>query len=153
MATFRDLTEYSYARSEPGVLNVGWLGAESEFMTADPSPEFLRALVRGAFEDHNVMRGLQNCNFCDLESGGFGVLIDDDGSVRYWDKSIIEPPAWLGTGEIRVTSEKGVTYAAPTLVVHYVLDHHYAPPEEFVEAMLYQFGDQTAAADPAPGDS
>lgn len=83
MTTYGDLTEYSYMRPEPGVLNVGWLGRESTFEIAEPSPEFLRALVRGACEDHNILRGLHNCELCAMETDRTGVLIADDGLVQY----------------------------------------------------------------------
>ncbi len=42
----------------------------------------------------------------------------------------------LGTSEIRVFFSDGRVYAAPTLVYHYVVDHHYRPPAEFVTALL-----------------
>jgi hypothetical protein len=35
-----------------------------------------------------------------------------------------------------VFGSDGRTYAAPTLVYHYVVRHHYSPPEEFVRAVL-----------------
>jgi hypothetical protein len=41
----------------------------------------------------------------------------------------------LGTGELWVTGDKGVIYAAPTLIVHYVEDHGYVPPAAFVSAL------------------
>ena len=43
---------------------------------------------------------------------------------------------WLGSAEIRVFSNEGVTYAAPNLIYHYIVDHHYLPPEEFIRAVL-----------------
>jgi hypothetical protein len=41
----------------------------------------------------------------------------------------------LGSAEIRVFGEAGLIYAAPDLIYHYVLVHHYSPPEVFVRAM------------------
>ena len=41
-----------------------------------------------------------------------------------------------GNGQIRVLSAKGVWYAAPTLVHHYVTMHEYHPPAAFVDAVL-----------------
>ena len=43
--------------------------------------------------------------------------------------------AYLGNGEIRVRGEAAY-YASPTLIYHYVVAHHYKPPEEFIEAVL-----------------
>lgn len=40
----------------------------------------------------------------------------------------------VGNGEIRVGSD-GITYAAPVLIVHYIKDHGYLPPAQFLEAI------------------
>jgi hypothetical protein len=41
----------------------------------------------------------------------------------------------VGDAEIRVGAEDGTWLVAPTLVLHYVTDHAYAPPPEFIEAV------------------
>ena len=43
--------------------------------------------------------------------------------------------ASIGNGEIRVRGE-GLVYAAPALIYHYVVDHNYRPPDEFIAAVL-----------------
>ncbi len=43
----------------------------------------------------------------------------------------------LGSAEIRVFGSNGVTYAAPDMIYHYVAEHEYKPPDEFIEAVLY----------------
>ncbi|MEJ7786715.1 MAG: hypothetical protein WKF96_18085 [Solirubrobacteraceae bacterium] len=45
-------------------------------------------------------------------------------------------PVRLRNGEIRVTGEDGTVYAAPTMIAHYVAEHDYLPPQEFVDALL-----------------
>jgi hypothetical protein len=40
----------------------------------------------------------------------------------------------VGNGEIRVGSD-GITYAAPVLIVHYIKDHGYLLPAQFLEAI------------------
>jgi hypothetical protein len=42
----------------------------------------------------------------------------------------------MGNGEIRVTGRNGNIYVAPVLVLHYVVVHGYAPPPEFVDAVV-----------------
>ncbi|WP_249375347.1 hypothetical protein [Streptomyces sp. I05A-00742] len=42
----------------------------------------------------------------------------------------------LGTAELRVVSADGTWFIAPDLVLHYVTDHGYLPPDDFVEAVL-----------------
>ncbi len=41
----------------------------------------------------------------------------------------------LGYAEIRVFGKRGKSYAAPNMLYHYVTDHHYKPPDEFIEAL------------------
>ena len=50
-------------------------------------------------------------------------------------------PAWTrwadqrsSNGEIRVAGE-GVVFAAPVLIVHYIEEHGYLPPAQFLEAV------------------
>lgn len=43
---------------------------------------------------------------------------------------------WLGSAEIRVKAKDGRIYAAPNLIYHYVAEHDYDPPKEFIEALL-----------------
>jgi hypothetical protein len=40
----------------------------------------------------------------------------------------------LGNGEIRVPGANGLVYAAPTLICHYIDEHEYGPPEDFLHA-------------------
>ncbi|WP_449343591.1 DUF7919 family protein [Streptomyces yaanensis] len=41
----------------------------------------------------------------------------------------------LGHAEIRAVSDDGVLYAAPNLIIHYVVDHLYGLPAEFIDAV------------------
>jgi hypothetical protein len=41
----------------------------------------------------------------------------------------------LGDAEIRVGGENGIVYAAPTLICHYIHEHGYRPPDEFLAAV------------------
>ena len=50
-------------------------------------------------------------------------------------------PAWAGwaeprssNGEIRVAGNQ-IIFAAPVLIVHYIEEHGYLPPAEFLEAV------------------
>ena len=50
---------------------------------------------------------------------------------------MLEPdPERQGNGEIRVTDRSGVTYVAPVLIRHYVSEHEYVPPRQFIDAVL-----------------
>lgn len=41
----------------------------------------------------------------------------------------------LGTAEIHVTDARGHVFAASTLVIHYIIEHSYAPPMVFQDAL------------------
>ena len=56
-------------------------------------------------------------------------LLYIDGQMRRGDEELR-----LGSAEIRVFGREEGTYAAPDLIYHYVVDHHYLPPEEFIKA-------------------
>ena len=40
----------------------------------------------------------------------------------------------LGNGEIHIAAERSTVYVAPTMIVHYIIDHYYLPPATFIEA-------------------
>ncbi|MFD1151449.1 DUF7919 family protein [Saccharothrix hoggarensis] len=125
MTTYEDLTPYAYSPEVTGpVVNVGWLGEESRFEVGDPEPGFaeaLLALVR--FHHVRVTRGWQQCRLCGPGAAYPVCEPDGDGEVV------------LGGAEVDVPGP-GVVYAAPNLVYHYVVRHHYRPPAGFVRAVL-----------------
>lgn len=126
MAWFPDLSPYTYsAFALPGTVNVGWLEPGHPFPTG-PAPAALLArlseLDGTAFVNHT--RGPHRCGFC--APGGF------DG---------------YGSAEIHVVGADGRVYAAPSLILHYVRDHGYLPPAEFVAAVV-----GGVPVDPVPGD-
>ena len=42
----------------------------------------------------------------------------------------------MGSKLICVVGQDSKVYLSPDLIFHYVLDHHYAPPGEYVDAVL-----------------
>jgi hypothetical protein len=67
-------------------------------------------------------RGYHPCRFCD----------DSTYPVRM---SVGDETICLGSAELRV-SDGTLTYAAPNLILHYVSDHKYLPPSEFIRALV-----------------
>jgi len=125
MAYFKDLSEYSYGNlpfARPGTKTIGWLGGGHDFPTKTPSDEVLDSLWNFCSTSVAQTRGAHECEFCPAGSSYFA---ERDG------KQLL-----LGAAEIRVFSENGQIYAAPTLIYHYVQVHHYDPPEEFLVALL-----------------
>jgi hypothetical protein len=137
MTYYPDLVPYDYLPETvpEGVelLTVGWLEPGHEFPVADddpdldpdPDPVFWQNLIALA-ADHTVAatRGVHGCRFRHLFDSDFQYRAVYGTRVLY-----------LGSAEIRVVAADGRRLTAPNLVVHYVRDHGYQPPQEFVEAV------------------
>jgi hypothetical protein len=128
---FADLTEYRYGTTSPrpDVLNIGWLSKNHAFPQGRSDPSFVAKLERLVASPIMLSRGSHLCEFCPrpptvLSKGGIPMLAPAPGTT--------------GNGQIRVNYRKGgalVAYMAPVLVLHYVLEHHYLPPQEFIDAV------------------
>ena len=125
MTWFEDLTPYAYMRGEPTdppTLNVGWLAAGHQFARGEVPASFvarLRELVVHARTRQT--RGFHECELCAEQNPQASY---DSHNPR------------LSSAEIRAVGSDGVRYAAPTLIVHYITEHGYAPPASFIEAVL-----------------
>jgi hypothetical protein len=124
MTYYRDLTDYEYHSEfvRPDTKNVGWLAVGHEFDMAEPTEELLNALWNFCKVSVAQSRGVHECEFCSGQDSPF--------AERNGERLL------LGTAEIRVFSRRGGLYAAPTLVYHYVKEHGYKPPDEFIEAIV-----------------
>lgn len=124
------MTEYDYSSAvPPGVLalNVGWLGPEVEFPQGEPPEEFVPALTElCARHSCNRMRGWQRCQL-EHPAG------ETEHPLRFdYDAKRVA----MGDAEVRVTSQDGRLLIAPNLVLHYVTEHKYLPPREFIESVI-----------------
>jgi hypothetical protein len=123
MTYFEDLSVYRYFPPfQPDVIvrNVGWLDASHEFSRHTPTAELLDALWDYCSILVESTRGVHDCEFCADPRNTF-----ERHSVR----------RLLGTGEIRVFGPAGDVFAAPNLIYHYVSEHEYRPPLEFLRAL------------------
>jgi hypothetical protein len=120
MTYFADLSEYTYFEPLPGTKNIGWLSAGHDFKRAVLPDFLLERLWQFCKVSIAQSRGIHNCELCS----------EDACRVQRNDERLL-----LGTSEIRVFGTAGEIYAAPTLIYHYIVDHHYAPPEEFLVAL------------------
>lgn len=155
MTYFADLTPYTYGHFT-GALNVGWLDPGHPFATEPPSEALLDALFELIAAPVAQTFGGHQCELCprdpDFETkvveaqaeahgsgGGFGnpsIKWPQDARSRSTNSTRHGRSIGVGNGEIRVAGAGGQVYAAPTLIYHYVADHHYKPPAEFVRAVL-----------------
>ena len=95
---------------------VGWLHPDHAFRQGEVSADFTERLREFALRwgastndlDWGVCMGFHSCEFCDKShnTGRFGV------------------------------PSGNILFVAPTMIVHYVEQHRYAPPNEFVSAVL-----------------
>jgi hypothetical protein len=102
---------------------VGWLERPG-FPTGSVSKDCVDALVAalrgGIFLDG--YRGVHGCTLC-----GTGCP-----EVRWRRRKV----ALTGHGHYLLQSGQ-VVYMAPSLLLHYILDHDYRPPDEFVHAVVH----------------
>ena len=123
MTYFTDLTPYSYLSESPdAVVNVGWLDPEHPYERGAVAEQVLSEIFELCSRPVNRTRGYHLCPFCEVKQMGLPVTL---GGKRLT----------LGSAEIRVSTPER-TYAAPDLIFHYIRDHGYKPPDEFVRAVL-----------------
>lgn len=123
MAYYPDLSPYEYSGLEPSTVNVGWLSKEHKYSQGDVPDAFVKRLLFFCWRLIHPTLGFHRCPFCHKPT--FGVLVCQG-----------EEELQLGSAEIRVIGKNGIIYAAPNLIYHYVREHHYCPPDEFIQAVL-----------------
>lgn len=133
MTWFPDLSRYSYMEAEPLILNIGWLDAGSPFGTGEVDPEFVARLTELCKMGVKRTRGLHRCNLCP-ESVFDGAWPPAPNRTESPTGDYI-----VGGAEIRVSGPDGTVYAAPDLIIHYVTEHRYKPPDPFIAAVIRQY--------------
>jgi hypothetical protein len=108
---YPDLSLYDYGITEyPNALNIGWLEKGQEFPTGDfPEKEQVLKILKSK-QRENLYRGWHSCEFCESDR--------ESGNGEY------------------IFHYKEKTYAAPSLIIHYIEVHNYFPPREFIEAVI-----------------
>lgn len=123
---YPDLSSYSDEVISPKedfpTLCVGWLARTHPYTQGEMPVRFVEQLWIFCCNSVLYTLGSHKCPFC---RGSFYGALARRG----------EEELRLGSAEIRVLG-KGVVYAAPNLIYHYVVEHHYCPPEEFIQAVL-----------------
>jgi hypothetical protein len=106
------------------LIAVGWLDLEHPYTRGPVDPKFARKLfdllVDPWFSAYPA--GRHPCPFCRLTGGPGGVRFDN-------------VTVGIGVLDLYVPAQ-GRVYVAPSMIVHYIDAHEYAPPEEFVTAVL-----------------
>jgi hypothetical protein len=129
---FPDLTPYTYLTeaAQPvlenalPVVNIGWLDDRHIYSQGDAPPDFIARLWAFCASPVNNTRGFHECPFCDVEPSKYLMVQQGNEEIG------------MGSGEIWIFGSNALTYAAPSLIYHYIVNHHYMPPEEFIQATL-----------------
>jgi hypothetical protein len=135
MSYFPDLSPYSYGHgSHPGVVHVGWLDNVHPYATGSVDVRLIEKMKWLASRPVELYRGKHRCELCKEPSGldrtylPNGIVIDPKCSWAQWMDGC------SSNGEIRASHE-GITFAAPVLIVHYIEEHRYLPPDQFLKAI------------------
>ncbi len=126
MAYYPDLSPYTYSDFGKGdhTLNVGWLDIIQPYPEGSVSDAFLECLW-GFCRWHVVtMRGFHLCQFCNVPTETVPTIQRGDEVFK------------AGYAEIRVFGKDDIEYASPDLIYHYINEHGYLPPQEFIDAVL-----------------
>lgn len=132
---FKNHTHYSYNLNKPlkMIVNIGWLSSEHSYEMGDTEPEFIEKLTEIISNDDiydytfNRIRCNTPCNLC--------------------KESILQPyinkkrnlPARIPLGYCELLIPSQVTnqyYASPDLILHYIRDHYYKPPQEYIDSVM-----------------
>lgn len=105
-----------------GVIRIGWLDRKQPFNQGVADPRFVEKLK--LHYEHRVRqsRGLHPCTFC--KERRFGLPVELNGRTLT-----------LGSAEIEIKDDQGRVFRAPDLLYHYITEHNYLPPPEFIEAV------------------
>ena len=131
MTFCEDGTAYENLPDEELETNVGWLDEGYRYPVGPVPRASVEALSGLCRVGVLPMRGVHYCNLCAPKR--------ERRSCADLVSTVVQSSAgdyYVGNAEIRVPRSNGVPYAAPNMVIHYVVVHGYCPPEGFIEAVL-----------------
>jgi hypothetical protein len=153
LTCYRINFSYGYSLVSPNLRNIGWLGRNQDFpkgKVPEPIIQKLKEILflanknaedisKGTFDVNKAtllhtsseIRGsVYKCRLC-LSEHRRCISIAPLGLRYYTGNSPFE----LGRNDIRIPSlKKDVFYVFPTMLYHYIVEHNYRPPQEFLDA-------------------
>jgi hypothetical protein len=103
-----DLTPYNYMGHIDAVKSVGWL--QGDYPKGETDPKLVEILE--TYPTKNLCRGFHGCEYCENEKIA------------------------TGNGEIWTIGKDGQVYASPKMIIHYIKDHNYLPPQEYIDKAI-----------------
>ena len=128
MAYNQDLTKSGYSSEETEALSVGFLDAGHKFIRGPVPVEILYEIGELVKKPYIQHRGYHVCELC--------VPTEEIRANADYLQAWSGPRS--GSSIIRVIGNGDINYVAPSLLVHYITDHQYRPPTEFLEAIVGQ---------------
>ncbi|MGW2716801.1 DUF7919 family protein [Streptomyces sp. NPDC001492] len=124
MTYYADFSLYDYDyHAKPEGLTVGWLEDGYDYPVDEVCKEDLANIIDlGSLRQHRS-RGWHSCTLCGEYTEH--TATSKRAGITYR----------LGHAEIRAVSDDGLLYVAPNLIIHYIVDHLYGPPAEFIDAV------------------
>lgn len=125
MAYYEDLTSYEYGECyNDKTVNIGWIDEVHSYPKGEIAGEFILSLWEYIKYPINQTRGVYH-----------NKRLDPQTSFHFAHYEGYHMT--LGDAEIRVVDlENDLIYAAPNLILHYIITHQYLPPEQFVNAVI-----------------
>lgn len=105
---YDDLTPHTYSDTGgyKNVVNIGWLDEGKSFEQGDVPAGFAGRLLD--LQSVHNHRGFHGCPFCGKSRGN----------------------------KVLAIKGNGVTYFCPDMIHHYVTEHNYKPPQDFIDAVM-----------------
>ena len=125
MAVYDDFSKYEFNNKKlDNVINIGWLGEIGSFQQGNVSEEFIMNLWE-----------YYKCPIFSSRKVYYNEKLD--GYWKFFTAVFNGRKIGLGSSEIRIIDkEKGVIYASPNLLIHYIVNHNYLPPQEYIKAVI-----------------
>jgi hypothetical protein len=110
------------------LIAVGWLEPGHDYQSGEVEPAFIQKLVDMLIDPWQpaVAGGRHSCGFCRFTGGPTSFRFGNSAS-----SSVVQ----MGVSNLWLPSD-GCLFVAPSLVLHYMDAHGYAPPVEFQEAVF-----------------
>lgn len=131
MTHIPDGTPYPFLPQDRPTACVGWLDGSHDYLRGTVPADFVVKLARLCRSTTLRTRGWHYCNLCVADRDRHlaadcvkSVVLSDDGEFA------------VGSAEVHLGVDGAVMFVAPDMVIHYVTDHGYRPPEAFIEAVL-----------------
>lgn len=129
---YEELSPYQYEMSSPAieVRNVGWLDKTHQFTNGEVKINFLAKLKELIFSSRgscniivNKLRGSYECPVC----GEYGLKISNEQR----EFSLGSAELWIPDSTVH-----DHYFATFGLIIHYIEDHNYQPPQKFIDSVL-----------------